>query len=327
MPPMVQNPVMTSHRLPVSVLISLGICASSSSVLAQLSFTDVQRQTNNEISFSLSAPIGRSYLVEASTNGQSWNGLVTFPTNATTSLQYTDSAAPFLPARYYRATRVETTNVLSGDHLTTTNGDIIIRPVDHAGVALQWSNVVIYSDPASGIWTGLPRPDIILITHNHTDHYQPTVLAGVWKPSTTLFVSPFSLPSFPNNTVVLTEGNSTNILGVNIQAVAAYNAYHTRGQCNGYVLTIGGKRIYISGDTGNQPEIRALPNIDVAFLCINIPFTMTAGEATNCVRAMQPRVVYPYHYRDQSGATTNAATFKRWLGTDLGIEVRLRKWY
>jgi len=324
---------MTSKRLLSSLSLGISICViliPSSSLLAQFSFTDIKRQTNNEISFTLTAPIGRSYIIETSTNAdaQTWNGFLTFPTNTTTSLQHTDSAASFLPTRYYRATRVETTNVLSGDHLTTTNGgDVIMRPVDHAGLALQWSNVVIYSDPASGTWNNLPKPDIILITHNHSDHYQPTVLAGVWKFGSTVFVSPFSLPSFPTNTVVLTEGNSTNILGVNIQAVAAYNAYHTRGQCNGYVLTIGGKRIYISGDTGNQPEIRGLPNIDVAFLCINLPYTMTAGEATNCIRAMQPKVVYPYHYRDQSGAITNAATFKRWLGLDLGTEVRLRKWY
>ena len=116
------------------------------------------------------------------------------------------------------------------------------------------------------------------------------------------------------------------MLGVNIQAVAAYNANHTRGACNGYVLTIGGKRIYISGDTGDQPEIRALPNIDTAFLCMNLPFTMSVTNATNCIRAMQPKVVYPYHY-NENGVRTNAETFKRWLGTDLGIEVRLRKWY
>jgi L-ascorbate metabolism protein UlaG (beta-lactamase superfamily) len=110
--------------------------------------------------------------------------------------------------------------------------------------------------------------------------------------------------------------------------VYAFNSNHSPlGFGNGYVLTIADKRIYISGDTGDAPEIRALTNIDVAFLCMNIPFTMTAKDATNAVRAMRPKVVYPYHYRDQSNAITNAATFKKWLGTDLGIEVRLRAWY
>ncbi|HXJ59640.1 MAG TPA: MBL fold metallo-hydrolase, partial [Verrucomicrobiae bacterium] len=77
----------------------------------------------------------------------------------------------------------------------------------------------------------------------------------------------------------------------------------------------------------NIPEMRALRDIDVAFVCINVPYTMTVTEATNAVRNFRPKVVYPYHYRDQSGATTNAAAFKQWLGSDLGIEVRLRKWY
>jgi len=109
--------------------------------------------------------------------------------------------------------------------------------------------------------------------------------------------------------------------------VPAYNANHALGTGNGYILTLGGKRLYMSGDTGNQPEIRALTNIDVAFVCINQPFTMTVNEATNLVSAMRPKVIYPYHYRDQSGATTNAAAFKQRLNPNVGVEVRLRKWY
>jgi L-ascorbate metabolism protein UlaG (beta-lactamase superfamily) len=126
---------------------------------------------------------------------------------------------------------------------------------------------------------------------------------------------------------VLTNNASVDLLGVSVQAVPAYGANHPRGVGNGYVLEFGGKRIYVSGDTRDQPEIRALTDIDVAFVAMNQPYTMTVSAATNCVRAFRPRVVYPDHYRDQSGATTNAATFKQWLGTDLGIEVRLRNWY
>jgi L-ascorbate metabolism protein UlaG (beta-lactamase superfamily) len=133
--------------------------------------------------------------------------------------------------------------------------------------------------------------------------------------------------TFRNNTIVLTNGASTNVLGIHIEAVPAYNANHALGSGNGYVLTIGGKRLYMAGDTGNTPEMRALTNIDVAFLCMNLPFTMSVSDATNAVRAFRPKVVYPYHYRNQGGDTANAATFKQWLGTDLGVEVRLRKWY
>jgi L-ascorbate metabolism protein UlaG (beta-lactamase superfamily) len=118
-----------------------------------------------------------------------------------------------------------------------------------------------------------------------------------------------------------------NNLLFSVQAVPAYNANHPLGQGNGYVVTIDGKRIYIAGDTGNQPELRALTNIDVAFICMNTPFTMTPADAVNLVRAMKPRIVYPYHYRNSGGNTGNAIAFKNLMSTDFSIEVRLRKWY
>ena len=112
-----------------------------------------------------------------------------------------------------------------------------------------------------------------------------------------------------------------------VQAVAGYNSNHPFTNNNCYVLTLGGKRLFFSGDTGDVPEIRALTNIDVAFLAMNLPFTMNWISATNCIRVMRPKVVYPYHYRDQGTTYTNPPLFQQWLGTDLGIEVRLRAWY
>ena len=128
-------------------------------------------------------------------------------------------------------------------------------------------------------------------------------------------------------TAVLTNSATTNVLGLTIEAVPAYNGNHPRGTGNGYVLTIGGNRIYMTGDTGDIPEMHTLPDIDVAFVCVNVPFTMTVSDATNAVRAFRPGVVYPYHYRNQDGTLNNANSFKQRFGTDLGIEVRLRKWY
>lgn len=294
-------------------------------------FTGVQPLTNKEIRLTITAPTGRSYRVETTTNAQDWSGLFTFATNVTTSLQHTDAAAPYVPARFYRAAQLTGTNILSGDHLNTADGDVVIRPVDHAGFVMQWKDKWIYNDPASGSFAGIPKADLILISHTHGDHFQPTVLAGVWK-SNTIFIAPQAVyngmsTSFRSNTIVLTNGAATNVLGMKVEAVPAYNANHPVGAGNGYVLTIGGQRIYIAGDTGNTPEMRALTNISVAFLCMNQPFTMTVNDATNAARAFRPNVVYPYHYRDQSGTTTSAAAFKQRLGTDLGIEVRLRKWY
>ena len=112
-----------------------------------------------------------------------------------------------------------------------------------------------------------------------------------------------------------------------VQAVPGYNGNHAYTNNNCYVLTLGGKRLFFSGDTGDVPEIRALTDIDVAFLSMNLPFTMNWLGATNVIRNMRPKVVYPYHYRDQGGTVTNAALFQQGLGTDLGIEVRLRGWY
>ena len=128
-------------------------------------------------------------------------------------------------------------------------------------------------------------------------------------------------------TIVLTNGASTNVLGLTVEAVSAYNfptnqpIYHSQGNRNGYVATIGGKRLYLAGDTRDVPEMRALANIDVAFVCMNLPFTMTVDAAASAARQFQPRVVYPYPF-----SSSDVNRFKQLVGTDLGIEVRLRKW-
>ena len=324
---------MKMRRLPLLVGVSLLLAIAACWLSAQsFQFTNVQPLTNKEVMLNLTAPTGHAYRLESSTNAIDWSGLMTFTTNLTTSLQHTDSAAPYLPTRYYRATQLTGTNLISGDHLTTTNGDVIIQPRFHASFVMQWNGLMIYNDPApSATYVGLPKADLILVSHTHSDHFS-TAHLDVVRGVGCIIVAPQAVynaltAAQKTNAIVLANGASTNVLGLTVSAVLAYNGNHPVGTGNGYVLTIGGKRIYASGDTGDQPEIRALADIDVAFLCINRPYTMTANEATNCIRTMRPKVVYPYHYRDDTGATTNAATFKQWLGTDPGIEVRLRKWY
>ena len=298
-------------------------------------FTAIQPLTNREVRLQLDAPTGRGYRIDASTNLPSWTSLITL-TGATTSLQLTDSAAPYLSTRFYRAEQLSLTNLLTGDHLATTQGDVIFHPLYHASLVMSWNGKIIYNDPDDdaayeSTYAGLPKADLILVSHSHGDHFSGPKIDAIRGPNALLIVPQAVYNSLTvaqkAGAIVLTNGTSTNVLGLNVQAVPAYNANHALGTGNGYVLTMGGKRTYLSGDTGNQPEIRALPDIDVAFLCINIPFTMDVTQATNCIRALRPKVVYPYHYRDSSGATTNAAAFKQRLGTDLGIEVRLRKWY
>jgi L-ascorbate metabolism protein UlaG (beta-lactamase superfamily) len=322
---------------PPQLHLLLGTCAVINCVTwvpaQSLQFTAVRQMTNQEIVLSLGAPLGRAYRIESAANLPEWHGLHTFPTNNTTALQYTDSAAPYLSARYYRAVRLEGTNIVAGDHLVTDDGEVVIQPRNHATFVMQWKGRMIYCDPVpTASYPGLPKADLILLTHNHTDHFSTATIDAVRGPGATI-IAPQTVysgltPAQRAITIVLGYGASTNVQGLAVQAVYAYNSYHSPlGFGNGYVLTIGGRRIYISGDTGNAPEIRALTNIDVAFVCMNQPYTMTVAEATNAVRSIRPKVIYPYHYRDSSGATSNASTFKQRLGTDLDIEVRLRSWY
>jgi L-ascorbate metabolism protein UlaG (beta-lactamase superfamily) len=294
-------------------------------------FGGIQRLTNQEIVLSFVGQPGTNYRIDASSDVLSWRGLVTFPPGAGTSLQYTDSAAPFLQTRLYRAEQISG-SAFAGDHLSTTNGDVIIQPRYHATVVLSWQGKAIYVDPYDqASYIGLPKADLILVTHSHGDHLNTTTINSV-RATNAVIIAPrdvYDRLTTAQKAIagVLTNGATTNLLGLSVEAVPAYNSNHPVGVGNGYVLTIGGKRIYFSGDTGNTLEMRQLANIDVAFLCMNQPFTMTVADATNAVTAFRPKVVYPYHYRDQSGATANAATFKQQLRRDLGIEVRLRKWY
>jgi len=128
-------------------------------------------------------------------------------------------------------------------------------------------------------------------------------------------------------TLVLTNGVSTNLLGLGLTAVPAYNSNHPKGSGNGYVLGPADCRVYFSGDTGDIPETRALTGIRVAFVCANTPFTMTLAQAVAVIRTFQPAVVYPYHYRNSDGSYTDLPSLRRQVGTDLDIDVRLRKWY
>ncbi len=224
--------------------------------------------------------------------------------------------------------------VPAADSIATEGGALKILPINHATLALQWKDRTIYVDPVGGAkaFQGLPKPDLILVTDIHGDHLSKETLAEVAGPNTKL-VCPAAVaeqltPELRKSATVLTNGQTGELLGVKIEAIPMYNLtaerlkFHTKGRGNGYVVTLGGKRIYLSGDTEDIPEMRALKDIDVAFVCMNLPYTMTVEQAAQAVRAFKPRVVYPYHYR---GSDINK--FKELVGTDAGIDVRLRDWY
>lgn len=298
----------------------------------------VRRLTNGEVAFTVSLPSNVNYRVEAATvlegntNATSWYGLLTVPPGPAT-LQHTDSATPYLAQRYYRARQLSGITNFTGDHIPTTNGDVIVQPVNHASLVLKWNDVTIYNDPVmSGTLYALyPRPSLILVSHTHSDHYSSTTLESV-RAAGTVILAPQAVwnamgAGLRSITGVLTNYATTNLLGIHVQAIPAYNSNHALGSGNGYVVTIAGRRFLFSGDTGPIAELRALQDIHVAFLCMNIPFTMNVTDAASVIRDMRPRIVYPYHYRNSDGTFADLMDLKRRVGQDLGIEIRVRKWY
>jgi len=214
--------------------------------------------------------------------------------------------------------------------IQTSAGAVKITPVYHACALIQAGGKNIYIDPASPAnFTGLPRADFIIITDIHHDHMDPGSIATLSKPGTEI-LAPAAVAKTVTTAKVISNGQTTTWDGWTIHAIPMYNIkrgpapgvlYHPKGRGNGYVLTYGGKRIYFSGDTENIPEMRALKNIDVAFVCMNLPYTMPPDEAAAAVKAFHPKMVIPYHYH---GSDLNV--FKKDLqGT--GIEVHIFDWY
>ena len=295
-----------------------------------LQFSAFQRLSNQETFLQLTSPTGLNYRIDVSFNLFGWNSFLTYFA-VSNAFQHTDSAAPFLASRMYRALQLEGTNIVTGEHLPTINGDLTLHRIYHAAVALSWSSRMVYVDPSTNRFAGLPLADLILFSHPHPDHFNATSITAL-RSSNGIIVVPQAVYDLltsaqKTNALVLTNGVSTNLFGIGIEAVAMYNTnsspLHPKGWGNGYVLTFADKRVYLSGDTDNTPEMRGLTNIDVAFLCMRgPPPNMDVPDALRAVHAFRPSVVYPYHY------TTNTVTrFKEQLGTDLGIEVRLRDWY
>lgn len=223
------------------------------------------------------------------------------------------------------------------DTLQTGKGILSIQPIQHASVVFTINNKVIYADPAGGpgYYKGVAAPDIILITHIHGDHFDTSTLNAVRTANTILVVPSVVADKIADKSklVILKNGETTIQLGISIKAIPMYNlpesptSMHPKGKGNGYILGIGGKNIYLSGDTQGIPEMRSLRNIDVAFVCMNLPYTMDINEAADAVLAFKPAIVYPYHYRGKNGLS-DVNAFKHLVDSaNKGIEVRLRNWY
>ena len=224
--------------------------------------------------------------------------------------------------------------MVTGDTFATDNGDLIVQPLAHATFAMAWNGNTIYVDPTGGaeLFEGLPSPDLILITDIHGDHLDAETLEAIVGDDTVIVAPAAVIEQLPEGVAGLAtnldNGSETSLLGLTVEAIPMYNlteerlGYHEMGRGNGYVVTMGGTRVYISGDTEDIPEMRALENIDIAFVCFNLPFTMTEEQAASAVAEFAPAIMYPYHYDG-----SDVDLFVELLGEDSGVEVRRGAWY
>ena len=225
------------------------------------------------------------------------------------------------------------------DTISTSKRSVIVQPIFHAALVLEWNGKNIYVDPYNGAdaYKTLKKPDLVLITDIHGDHMDIKTLQALDLSGASLIVPQAVADKLPaewkDKIVVLNNGKTTEQSGVTISAIPMYNlpndstARHTKGRGNGYIITLGGKKFYVSGDTEDIPEMRGLKNIDVAFVCMNLPFTMSVEQAASAVLDFKPKIVYPYHYRGQGGFS-DTGKFKALVNKeDPSIDVRLKDWY
>ena len=230
------------------------------------------------------------------------------------------------------------------DRFPAAGGDIVITPLIHSSVQIEHAGKVIQVDPWSvGDLARMKRADLIVITDDVGHHLDVKAIAALRKPGAPVVIAANGSKRVPDG-IVLANGERTVAAGIAIEAVPAYDItpgepYHPKGEANGYVLTIGGRRIYVAGVTECVPEVRALENLDVAFFPMNVPLArMEPAAAIACLKALTPKVVYPYHYdqdwvaRVQKGAprpepsTRGLEELRAALRAE-GIDVRLANWY
>jgi L-ascorbate metabolism protein UlaG (beta-lactamase superfamily) len=216
------------------------------------------------------------------------------------------------------------------DTIQTDAGDLEIIFIGHGTLMLKFNEKILHIDPWSQLadYADMPKADIILITHEHQDHLDPKAVEDVRTETTALILTRICAERIDGGTV-MKNGDEETIDGIRIEAVPAYNIehmrspgvpYHPRGDGNGYIITFGNRRVYIAGDTENTPELKAIKNIDVVFLPMNLPYTMVPEMAADACRALKPGILYPYHF-----GQTDTSQLKALLKDEPGVEIRIRK--
>jgi L-ascorbate metabolism protein UlaG (beta-lactamase superfamily) len=216
------------------------------------------------------------------------------------------------------------------DSIKTSQGDLKITFIGHGTLVFEYGGKVIHVDPWGKLadYSKLPKADLILITHEHPDHLDLDAIKKI-KTDKTVVILTKNCISKGATGEVMNNGDTKTVAGIKIEAVPAYNLvhkrdtgqpFHPKGEGNGYVLTFGDKKVYVAGDTKNTPEVKALKGIDIAFLPMNLPYTMTPEMVADAAKAFKPKILYPYHTGDTDLSKLTALM----KGVD-GVEVRLRK--
>jgi len=215
------------------------------------------------------------------------------------------------------------------DFIPTSRGDLGISFVGHASLFFTFDGKVIHVDPVSGEgdYRSFPKADLILITHEHFDHLDAEAVRLIRKPGTQVIIS-LACAGKAKDAVVMKNGEKRAVQGFEIEAVPAYNIlhkrpdgnpFHPKGQGNGYLISFGDKRVYIAGDTEPVPEMKSLGTVDIAFLPMNLPYTMSPEMAAEAARTINPKILYPYHY-----GGTDTSKLVGLLKSSPEIDVRIR---
>ena len=216
------------------------------------------------------------------------------------------------------------------DVIRTSAGNLEITFIGHGSLMFKFSGKVVYVDPYGKLadYGKMPKADLVFLTHEHPDHLDPVALRGITG-SKTVVVLTEKCAQVVAGGIVMKNGEARTVEGIKVEAVPAYNIvhkrdngqpFHPKGVGNGYLLTFADRRVYVAGDTENIPEMRNLKHVDIAFLPMNLPYTMTPEMVADAARSFFPKVLYPYHYGE-----TDPARIVALLSKEKEIEVRIRR--
>ena len=216
------------------------------------------------------------------------------------------------------------------DTVQTKDGPLIITFVGHASLIFEWRNEVIHIDPSSreANYYQLPKATKIFVTHHHGDHCDPASLKAITEDNTKTFISSIAHEKW-NQGMVLRPGQEVSVDGITIETLPAYNLvhmrdngqpYHVKGECNSYLLNFGGLRVFIGGDTENTPEMKAMKDIDIAFLPMNLPYTMTPEMVADAAKAFKPKMLYVYHY-----GNSDLEAIRTLMADEQAVDLRIRR--